>query len=253
MKRILLLLLLAPLGQLASAACQLDGEPIVLTIQNFGSAYFHDFTLDASRNSAQFRNGVCLHAPDESWQVEAQSIDIIGLQPGRDISVSARDATLTIPQWFMTAESLTSDGQEFVIQGGTFSGAGLTGTVAHVIFDLETGVIDGRGLLAEGPGYRPTGDGALFQDELLTLDNASVTTCKCPGEPAYLLTGSQASVNLTADGAVTLLDGELRLGFLVLALDEEFVITNDTLSELSPPFMIGWDPVPDGENPRGHG
>ncbi len=254
MNRLLLLLLLLPLGQLAlAAACELEGEPIVLSIQDFGSAYFKDFTLDAGRNSAEFRNGVCLHAPDESWVVKAASIDITGLQPGSPISVSASDATLLIPQWFMTAAELTSDGQEFVIRGGTFTGTGLSGTVEQVVFNLESGVIDGRGLVAEGPGYRLTGESALFQDDLLTLQVASVTTCKCPGKPPYLLTGSEASVSLLADGAVTLLGGELQLGFLQLALGEEFVITNDTLSELSPPFMIGWDPAQEGEDPRGHG
>src|SRR5690606_3488812 len=117
------------------------------------------------RNAAQFRNGVCLHAPDESWVVTALSIDVTGLQPGMPISVSASAATLTIPQWEMTARELTSDGREFVIHGGTFRSDGLTGSVERVSFDLETGVIDGEQVQAEGPGYRLSGSHALFRDD----------------------------------------------------------------------------------------
>src|SRR5690554_5855900 len=251
--RLLSMLFLLLAYPLAAAACQLEGEPINLSIQDFGNAYFRDFRLEAGRNAAQFWGGVCLEAADGSWTVEAETIDITGLQPGRAISVSDTMATLYIPQWVMTAQELTSDGHVFRINGGTFEGSGLSGTISEVLFDLDDGVIEGSGLLAEGPGYRVTGVSALFQDDQLTLRMASVTTCKCPGDPAYLLTGSEARLSLEGEADVTLLDGVMRLGFITMELDEEFTITNDTLSNLTPPFMIDWSPAAEGEDPRGHG
>ena len=247
-------LLLVCLGSTAfAAACQADGDPIVLNIQDFGTAYFQDFTLDPGRNAAQFRNGVCLHAPDESWTVNAASIDITGLQPGMPIAVSASDATLSLDSWFMTARELSSDGRIFVIADGTFRSEGMTGTVERVVFDLETGEIDGTDVKADGPGYRLTGGRAIFSNDLLNVVDASVTTCKCPGDPVYLLVGDEASVSLLEDGQVTLLNGEFRMGWLRLGLAEEFTVTDETLSALSPPLMVDWDPAGAGEDPRGHG
>ena len=239
--------------QFVVAQCDPKGEAISLNIQDFGSAQFSDFTLDAGRNAARFWGGVCLHAADGSWTVEAETIDIVGLQPGRDIAVSATEATLVLPDWFMTAEELTSDGHVFAIRGGTFSGSGLAGSVAQVRFNLDDGVIEGQELIADGPGYRVTGDSALFHDDRLTLRGAAVTTCKCKGEPAYVLTGSEATLSLTGEIDVTLYDGVLRLGFITMELEREFKVTNDSLSGLSPPLTVGWEPEPAGENPRGYG
>lgn len=253
MRRLLCILVLLGCGHAWAAACERQDDTIVLTIQDFGTAYFRDFTLNPTRNAAQFRNGVCLHAPDESWVVTASSIDVTGLQPGMPISVSAVEAVLTIPQWQMTASELTSDGREFIITGGSFRSDGLTGSVARVTFDLETGVIDGEEVQAEGPGYRLSGAHALFRDERLTLQQASVTTCKCPGDPVYLLVGDEATVSLLADGEVTLINGELQLGWLRLQLEEVFSVTNEALSALSPPLVVDWDPAGPGEDPRGRG
>lgn len=253
MRRLLCILVLLGCGTVWAAACERQDDTIVLTIQDFGTAYFRDFTLNPGRNAAQFRNGVCLHAPDESWVVTALSIDVTGLQPGMPISVSASAATLTIPQWEMTARELTSDGREFVIHGGTFRSDGLTGSVERVSFDLETGVIDGEQVQAEGPGYRLSGSHALFRDDQLTLQQASVTTCKCPGEPAYLLVGDEATVSLLADGEVTLRGGELQLGWLRLQLEEVFSVTNEALTGLSPPLVVDWNPAQPGQDPRGRG
>lgn len=253
MRRLAALLLLGFGSAALAATCQAEDDPIVLTIQDFGTAYFQDFTLDPARNAAQFRNGVCLHAPDDSWTVNAASIDITGLQPGMPIAVTASDATLNLDSWFMTAEELSSDGRIFVITGGTFQSDGVTGTVEQVQFDLETGEIDGTAIRADGPGYRITGGRAVFRNDLLNVTDASVTTCKCPGDPVYLLVGDEASVNLLEDAQVTLLNGEFRLGWLRIGLDEEFTVTDETLSALSPPLMVDWDPAAADEDPRGHG
>lgn len=249
-----LVLLLVALLQLARAACVLDGEPIVLNIQDFGTAYFRDFTLDSGRNAAEFRNGVCLHGTDDSWTVNAQSIDLSGIQPGRPISVQAVEATLQLPDWFMTAERLTSDGEEFRIEGGSFKGGGLSGTVARVVFNLNSGVIDGQDLLADGPGFRVQGAAARFQDETLILQHAFVTTCKCPGEPAYRLQGDEAVITLQeGDGQVTLYHGALQLGGLSFGLADVFVLSDDSLSALSPPVLVEWNPAPEGQQQRGRG
>src|SRR5690606_7540644 len=124
----------------------------------------------------------------------------------------------------------------FEITGGTFRSEGMTGTVERVVFDLSTGEIDGSDIRADGPGYRLSGGRAIFRDHLLNVVDASVTTCKCPGEPAYLLLGDEANVNLLEDGQVTLLNGEFRMGWLRIGLDEEFTVTDETLSALSPPL-----------------
>ncbi len=253
MRRLAALLLFTVSGTALAAACQPAGDGIVLNIQDFGTAYFQDFTLDPARNAAEFRNGVCLHAPDESWTVNAASIDITGLQPGMPIAVSASDATLNLDSWTMTARELSSDGRIFEINGGTFTSDGMTGTVSRVVFDLETGEIDGTDIRADGPGYRLTGGRAIFRDDLLNVTDASVTTCKCPGEPVYLLVGDEANVSLLEDGQVTLLNGEFRMGWLRIGLDEEFTVTDETLSALSPPLMVDWDPAAAGEDPHGHG
>ena len=147
MRRLAALLLFTVSGTALAAACQPAGDGIVLNIQDFGTAYFQDFTLDPARNAAEFRNGVCLHAPDESWTVNAASIDITGLQPGMPIAVSASDATLSLDSWTMTARELSSDGRIFEINGGTFTSDGMTGTVSRVVFDLETGEIDGTDIV----------------------------------------------------------------------------------------------------------
>ncbi len=249
-----LALLLLMMLQLAGATCVVEGDPIVLTVQDFGTAYFRDFTLDGGRNTAEFRNGVCLEGAADSWTVNAQSIDLTGLQPGRPISVEARQATLQLPGWYMTAERLTSDGHEFVIEGGTFEGAGMTGIVSAVTFNLDSGVIDGHDLRADGPGFRVTGQRARFENDAVTLQHAFVTTCKCPGDPLYRLQGKEALISLKdGDGEVTLYHGELQFGWLSIVLDEMFVLSNDSLSALSPPLMVEWDPASGSQSPRGRG
>lgn len=250
-----LVLVLFLAAQLAQAACDPADGHIVLRIQDFATAYFRDFTVDSGGDRAEFDNGVCVHGSDDSWTVRAVHIGVTGLLADRPVRLHASDATLDLPNWQISADSLTSDGEEFLVQGGAFRGDGFSGTVAVLSFDITTGLLEGSDLQAEGPGFRIRGERASFSDDAVRIRNVAVTTCKCPVEPAYVLVGDAALVDLSAagDSAITVYDGEFRLGRLSFSVAEEFELSGDSISDLNLPVEVEWDPAQPGEAPRGHG
>ena len=111
-KGLVLVLFLA--AQLAQAACDPADEHIVLRIQDFATAYFRDFTVDMAvpRRVRQRRVRSC---SDESWTVRrAYRRHRAACGPARGCT----PVTLDPPNWQISADSLTSDGEEFLVQGG---------------------------------------------------------------------------------------------------------------------------------------
>ncbi len=246
------LLCLVFLSGWAAAACDEQAYPVRLSIQEFGTAHFTDFRIDVEQNQAELTGGVCLTGAEGDWTVEAATVNISGLQPGHPIDVVATQARLTIPYWIMTAQWLRSDGESFIIQGGTFRSDVLGGTLEEGSFSLTSGEIRGTEITASGTGYRLWGDHASFVEDQVMLSGARVTTCVCPGDPVFVLAGDHAEVDL-AEGSVLLTRGELRLGWLRVALAEEFLVNDESLQRLSPPVVVEFDPAPADQNPRGRG
>ncbi len=247
-----LVLCLAFLSGWAAAACDELAYPVRLSIQEFGTAHFTDFLIDVEQNRAELTGGVCLSGAGGDWTVEAATVNISGLQPGRPIDVVATQARLTIPYWVMTARWLQSDGESFIIRGGTFRSEVLGGTLEEGSFSLTSGEIRGTDITASGTGYRLWGEHASFVEDQLMLSGARVTTCLCPGDPAFVLAGDHAAVDL-GEGSVLLTRGELRLGWFRVGLAEQFLVNDESLQRLSPPLVVEFDPAAADQSPRGRG
>jgi hypothetical protein len=248
----LLLVLALLLGGFALAACQ-PGEGLTeLTIEGLGRAYFSSFRVDALRNYAELSGGVCLEDFAGEWTVTAEQVAVTGLQPGQPLNLQVNAAQLVLEGWLITARHLTSDGNEFVVHDANFESEGLTGTLGQAVVRLDSSRVDATDLQASGPGYRLSGATASFDEDVLTLGDALITTCTCEGEPFYVLVGEKASVNLVGE-ELHLTRGELVIGRLRIELAEELEVSSRTLQDIKPPLLIEYTASDAAANVPGYG
>src|SRR5680860_365869 len=106
-----------------------------------------------------------------------------------------------------------------------------------LVVDRITSEISMTGLELNSLAFAVRGEGAVLRGEVLTLRGAAVSTCIGLETPPYVLEGLQAKVDLDAR-SVVLTGGSLRVGRTRLPLQEQVVISEESLATFSLPVRV---------------
>lgn len=242
------------LAHVAGAACEVPEGGATLRVKNFGNAHFRDFTVSGEHDSADFHGAVCVEAADGAWRLRAEHVSVKGISgEGRELRLSAAPAGLEAGPWQFRAANLSADAERVRLTDASFSGGGVSGTAGELELAVTGGTAVATRVAAEGPGYRLNGASATFSGTALTVSAATFTTCTCPGEPAWTLTASEAGLELSEDGGLTLTGGRFNTRSLSVPLRDGVRLAQAEPAALDAPVSLEWDPAPPGRSRRGRG
>lgn len=233
-RRVALVLLLALLG-VAGAQCTVGPEYAEVTLPDFLAVYYQDFRSEPQEDRVVFYGGVCVTAVGGGWTVTAPRVTVTGLTG--ELELHSDDPTLYLGQWQITAAELESTVEKLTLQSATVVGPDVSGNAKSLTVDLVTSEISMSGLELNSLAFAVSGRDAVLRGELLSLEGAGVTTCIGLETPPYELEGMRAEVDLGAR-SVVLSGGMLRLGGARFRLQEEIVLSEESLAAFELPVQV---------------
>lgn len=236
---VLLLLLAWPL---AAAQCELPTDGISLAIEDFGNAYFREFEADPASGRAELLGGVCIVAEDAGWTLVAERVHLSGFREGERLDARADNATVLLNGWRVMAERLLSDGEVLDLVNVAFTGEGVTGSASRLTVDVDEGKPTARGVRLLGKGFRVEAALAELGGTTLDLSTVVLTTCTCPGDPSYTVSGRSARLDLK-DRRVTVNEGHLDLGAVRVPLGDRVELSSAALARLKSPVALEYQPA----------
>lgn len=239
--RVAALLVLILVVTTVQAQCDLSQEPTRLSVEGFGTAYFQEFETDAARNRVDLSGGVCITGEDARWTILAESASLSGLRNAEQLRAEIIGAVLLYKDWRVVAEMLRSDGVTLEMEQVTFSGRGVVGSAAVLALDLRLGRTVAGGVRVLGRSFRLEAESAELVGDAVDLRTVLITTCTCPGRPFYVVTGSEAHLELDAQ-RLDVGNGYLSLAGLRLPLAPEFQLSGAAFEELSLPVTLEYRP-----------
>ena len=234
-------LLLFCVTALASAQCDLSSDPVTLSIAGFGTAHFQEFQTDATGSGAELSGSVCIVGEGGVWTITADRATLSGLREGEGLRAEIADATLLFDGWRVEAQRLESDGEQLELTGVTFTGRGVMGSATLLAVEAAGGLPTANDVNVLGDNFRLKASRASLEGELVSLDGVVVTTCTCPGEPFYTVSGGSANLDLRAQ-VITIEDGALEMMGVSVPLGERVELSSDDLEDLSPPVTLEYRP-----------
>ncbi|HEX7003134.1 MAG TPA: hypothetical protein VF168_03000 [Trueperaceae bacterium] len=234
-------LLLFCVTALASAQCDLSNDPVTLSIAGFGTAHFQQFETDPAGTAAELSGSVCIVGEGGRWTITADRATLAGLRSDDELRAEIADATLLFDGWRVEAELLESDGEVLELTDVTFSGSGVMGSAGVLAIEAAAGTPRAVDVRVLGDSFRLAAEEALLTGDLVSLRGVTVTTCTCPGEPFYTVSGGSASLDLQAQ-VIAIEDGELELAGISVPLAERVELSSDEIDELSPPVTLEYKP-----------
>ena len=226
---------------LASAQCDLASDPVTLSIAGFGTAHFQEFETDPTGTGAELIGSVCIVGEDGAWTITAERAIISGLRDGGELKAEIDDATLIFDGWRVEAEELESNGEVLELSDVTFTGRGVAGSAGILAIEAEEGLPRAVDVRVLGENFRLQASEASLRGEIVALEGVVVTTCTCPGEPFYTVSGGSAQLDLT-EQRIALMDGELRVAGLSVPLAERVELSSEDFDDISPPVTLEYKP-----------
>jgi hypothetical protein len=238
-------LLLALAAPIAWGQCDLSQEPVRLTVNGLGTAYFQDFETTPDGATVELSGGVCIVGEEAGWMLVAESALLSGLRPGEQARVEVDGPVLTYQGWRIVADSLRSDVTELALEEATFSGGGVLGSARMLVVDLQGGATSAKGVRVLGEGFRLEAEAAELLSDAVDMRVVTITTCTCPGRPFYLLTGSKARLELGTP-RLDVEGGELHVAGLRFPLAPRFQLSAAAFEELALPVTLEYRPGTSG-------
>jgi hypothetical protein len=239
------LLLLALAAPVAWGQCDLSQEPVRLTVNGLGTAYFQDFETTPDGTAVELSGGVCIVGEGTRWTLVAETATLSGLQSGDEPRAEVERPVLTYQGWRIVAEVLRSDATELALEEATFSGRGVMGSARTLLVDLRGGGTSAQEVRVLGESFRLEAEAAELLNDAVDMRLVTITTCTCPGTPFYLVSGSEARLELGSQ-RLEVEGGELRLAGLRLPLAERFQLSAAIFEELALPVTLEYRPGSSG-------
>jgi hypothetical protein len=239
------LLLLALAAPIAWGQCDLSQEPVRLTVNGLGTAYFQDFETAPDGASVELSGGVCIVGEGTGWTLVAESALLSGLRPGEQPRVEVDGPVLTYQGWRIVAEMLRSDATELALEEASFSGKGVLGSARTLLVDLRGGGTSAREVRVLGESFRLEAEAAELLGDAVDMKVVTITTCTCPGRPFYVVSGNEARLELGTQ-RLDVEGGELHVAGLRLQLAERFQLSAAVFEELALPVTLEYRPGSNG-------
>lgn len=239
--RVLLAAVLMAVTSAALAECVSVPGETELTIEHLGRVLFHELVTDRARDLAVFGGGVCLEIAAVEVTIEAERIEVRGLEDG--LNVEAEVALVRLPGWRLMADSLRLDAKRALLSRTTLEGEGLVGLAEELAIDLVDGRVVARGLELLTATVRLEAARGSFDDGVLVrVEEVVASTCDCPPATASIrVEGRAAEVDLgrnelQVEAGVLIIDG------VRLLLPATVRVSQAALERFEVPFTIGLDP-----------
>ncbi len=234
--RSLVLALVFGVLSVASAQCSRGPKTAEVTLPGFLAVYYQQFRSNALNDTAEFYGGVCVTAVGGEWTVLAERV-MVGNLSSSDIYLRAPDPTLYLAGWRMSGAMLVADARHLRLEEAKIEGPDVSGKAGMLVVDVTTGVITLTDLLLSGAAFQVSGSLATLQGEVLTVEDADVTTC-IGMESAPIAIESDVATVVLASREVKLGGGTLRVGALRVRLKEGLTLSDETLSQLEFPVKV---------------
>lgn len=233
--RVLVALVLFCTASSAGAQCSRGPVTAEVTLPGLFAVYYQQFRSSAEQDTAEFYGGVCVTAVGGEWTVMAQDVTVGNLTT--DIYLVAPDPTLYLEGWRMTGASLMANAEGLTLTRAALVGPDVSGHASELKVDLTTGSFTLTDLTLTGTAFEVAGALATLQNDVLRVEDASVTTCIGLASAPFALEGKVATVEL-ATREVKVDGGALRVGNLLVPLRGTLTLSDKTLSELEFPVKV---------------
>ncbi|MEX2535723.1 MAG: hypothetical protein WD273_08995 [Trueperaceae bacterium] len=226
---------------LAGAQCDLASDPITLSITGFGTAHFQEFVTVEAGSRAVLSGDVCIVGEGGAWTIIAEQATISGLRQGEQLRASIREPTLLLDGWRVTAIELEGDGEGLELSQVTFVGRGVMGSAGLLALDTQGGDPVASDVKVLGESFRLEARQARLTGNVVDLQTVVITTCTCPGEPFYTVSGGAGQLDLERR-SLAVDDGRLEVAGAKLQLAERVELSGDALQNFSPPVTLEYRP-----------
>jgi hypothetical protein len=236
------LALLMLLASAASGQCEQAEDRIRLAIEGFGTAFFGEFQT-TPEGAAVLGDGICVLGEQADWTLLADSAVVTGLRESGRFRAEVQRPTLLVEGWRFVAGLLESDGETLALTDVVFTGHGLHGGASHLVLDVEELEPAASAVRVQGRSFRLEAETARLNGQVVDMEGVAITTCTCPGEPFYLITGPVARLDFAAE-RLDVQDGQLQLAGLRIPLGRQFQLSATAFEDFSLPLALEYRPEP---------
>ncbi|MGL4609723.1 MAG: hypothetical protein ACRCYY_08565 [Trueperaceae bacterium] len=231
-------------AQTQSCAEQLPGATSLSLKGVDITVYFINSTGGITTGPINFSDGVCIENSSglQLLTVEA-SVYVVDDSP----NIEAKNVKLSVEGYELSADALVSTPEGLELKGVMFSGENLSGRATRATYNFTTqeialfdSSVRGQSVTIESKRAKLVGDEATFEE-------LTVTTCRCAGDPFYLVRADNAGYNLTTQ-TLHVSAGTLELASSVRFAFADITLSPESLEDFRFPVTIEYIPgnVEDG-------
>ncbi len=225
------------LAGLAAAQCNAGPDMSTLSVEGFGTAYYHDLTTDRANDRIEFFGGVCVAGQGIPWTLLADRVVLAGLSS--TLELRAAEPTVLYEGWRLQAAALVATTESLRLSAVHLDGPGASGTADRLTLDLTKGEAHLSGVAVGGETFVVRGTSATLTVDSVQVQGAIITTCTCAGTPFYVVRGDEADVDLV-NSSVELRNGSLVVGGLEVPLRTPLDLDEAKLADLKVPIRIAY-------------
>lgn len=220
-------------------AASLCGNDTVgrVTIEGFAQIFYGSLFADSKADRAEFSEGVCIRAQDNSWSILASFIELTALSSNP--TIDAREVVSVFGNWTITGASLRGSLKHLVFSGAQFTdtNGAYVGSAHSITGNFETSELSFDGLHLTDFGFLiESAEGSLVGQQL-TLGKTTISTCSDERCDRYNITGVGASIDL-ARGKILLSGGVVHLAGIPIPLASTVEISEQSLAKFELPVDV---------------